>query len=70
MVSDEYKRGWYDGYQAAQKDSNKVRVVGPAYTLPPVGTTNTRCSTCGIDIGNKTWGYVCYHPKCPSKVTC
>ena len=64
--SDDYKRGWYDGYQAGQKDSFRPPVTYPAI---PVPVMNSICGTCGIDFGNKTWGYVCNHPNCPSRIT-
>lgn len=37
--------------------------------MPTFESTN-KCSVCGIDFGNKAWGYVCNNPKCPTRVTC
>ena len=36
IESDDYKRGWYDGYQAAQNDSTRIyptQPLGPAKTM-------------------------------------
>ena len=83
-VSDDYKRCWYVGYQAAQQDSTRIYPTQPfpartedimwpdryptTSPFPPTMTTN-RCNTCGIEMKG-AWGYVCHHPKCPTKVTC
>jgi hypothetical protein len=67
--SDDYKRGWYDGYQAGQKDSTRNNITYPAIPVTPSIRASNRCNTCGIDFGDKTWGYVCNHPNCPSKIT-
>lgn len=69
MESDDYKRGWYDGYQAAQKDSTRNTITYPAIPVTPSIRATNICNTCGIDFGNKTWGYVCNHPNCPSRIT-
>jgi hypothetical protein len=84
IESDDYKRGWYDGYQAAQKDSTRIYPTQPlpartedimwpdrlptTQPFPPTMTTN-RCDTCFIEMKG-AWGYVCHHPKCPTRVTC
>ena len=66
IESDDYKRGWYDGYQAAQKQ-NPTITQPPSLFPRPKGTH--ACHVCGIDFGDKAWGYVCYVDKCPTKVT-
>lgn len=68
IESDDYKRGWYDGYQAAKKEANQISPYNIPVTTPPV--SSSRCKTCGIDFGTGAWGYVCNHAKCPTKVTC
>lgn len=83
--SDDYKAGWYDGYQEAMKaqDYPKIypTITSPIKTedimwpdrLPSTSpfppTMTTSCNTCGIKM-NGAWGYVCNHPNCPTKVTC
>ena len=37
--------------------------VIPPEPLPP---TSTKCSGCGIDFGEGTWGYVCPRTDCPT----
>ena len=85
--SDDYKRGFYDGFKAARTENHYERKVFPTQPLPPrtedimwpdrlpttspfpsTMTTN-RCNTCGIEMKG-AWGYVCHHPKCPTRVTC
>ena len=66
IESDDYKRGWYDGYQAAQKQ-NPTITQPPSLFPRPKGTH--ACHVCGIDFGDKAWRYVCYVDKCPTKVT-
>lgn len=70
MESDDYKRGWYDGYQAAQRQNPTI--TQPPITVPTIKVqpANYVCSVCGIDFGtNKTWGYVCNFNGCPSRIT-
>jgi hypothetical protein len=80
--SEDYKRGWYDGYQAAQKDSTRIYPTQPVRTedimwpdrlpstspIPPTMIYD-RCQFCGLK-SNDVTGYVCYHPNCPTKLTC
>lgn len=64
IESDDYKRGWYDGYQAAKKEQSTVNI--PTIAAPSLSTA---CKICGIDFGSGPMGYVCNHPKCPVKIT-
>lgn len=64
--SDDYKRGWYDGYQAAQRQNPTI--TQPPITMP-ITVPNTRCIHCGIEFGTGPWGYVCHHPNCPTRIT-
>ena len=66
IESDEYKRGWYDGYQAAKREQ-QINLPPLPYT-PPI-SNNPRCMVCGMEFKN-AMGYVCYNPNCPTKVTC
>ena len=46
-VSDDYKKGWYDGYQAAQRQNPTItHPVIPTIAAPSL---NTACRVCGID---------------------
>jgi hypothetical protein len=85
--SDEYYRGFYDGFAAAKKAQDYPKI----YPTQPLGPTKTMdiqwpdrlpttspipprmmydsCLFCGLR-SNEVTGYVCYHPNCPTKVTC
>ena len=77
--SEDYKRGWYDGYAEAKKaqDYPKLYPPQPLYTktynppttgpIPP--TMYDRCSVCGNN-SKTAMGLVCYNAGCPTKVTC
>lgn len=55
--SDDYKRGWFDGYNAGQKNNNSI-------TVEPLYRHNIGCSRCGINFDG-TMGYVCPNLGCP-----
>lgn len=59
--SDEYKRGWYDGYQAARRDLTNTQ-----HYIPPLNPAI--CKGCGIDLSKAT-GYVCNVNNCPTKLS-
>lgn len=67
---DDYKRGYREGYQdgmdAARKELNPLLPVVPV--LPHVNTVS-KCKLCNI-VQSGAWGYVCYHPNCPTKTSC
>jgi hypothetical protein len=71
VVSDDYERGYskgfLDGFAAARRDPSLVHP-----NVPNDGFTEdmTKCRVCSIDFSKGVWGYVCNHPKCPTKVTC
>ncbi len=69
-----YREGFKDGMDATRKELGPLIPISPLYpniaTSPIKTLPDTLCSVCSIDWGNKTWGYVCYHEKCPTKVTC
>ena len=86
--SDDYKRGFHDGFKAARTESHHELKIYPAQPLPPAKTmdimwpdrlpttspippdmTYVRCQYCGLK-SNDVTGYVCYHPNCPTRVTC
>jgi hypothetical protein len=61
-----YSKGFLDGFAAARRDPS---LVYPH--VPNDGFTEdmTKCKVCSIDFSRGVWGYVCNHPKCPTKVT-
>lgn len=78
-MSDEYKRGWYDGYQAAT-DRNKYIGSGAGncnnggFVGGGGGSTNfeKKCKVCDIEFINSMGrliplGYSCPSAFCPSK---
>jgi hypothetical protein len=60
--SDEYKRGWYDGYQAARRDYTNTQ---PSDFWPHI---RKQCLICGRD-QSKLDAYVCYNTACPTRMT-
>jgi hypothetical protein len=64
IESDDYKKGWYDGYQAAKKDQS-VNIPTTPYIPPNIKMEHYKCPICGSSGVN---GYVCYNTKCPTKV--
>ena len=66
IESDDYKRGWYDGYQAAQRQNPTI--TQPPITMPEF-KPNSRCIGCGMDLKYITH-YVCNSAGCPSRVSC
>ena len=82
MISDDYKKGWYDGYHAKNNikfyPANTAPMLNPGvYNIPAISSMTTvqkKCSVCGMEFTNpngslKTLGYVCSSNKCPSKIT-
>ena len=69
LESEDYKRGWYDGYHEAKKELRNNEF--PA-TPSPVLWPNDRavgCAVCGMCFGSGAWGYVCSLPNCPNRIT-
>jgi len=60
FVTDEYKKGWYDGYQAAKRDLTNTQ-----HYLPPLNPAV--CKSCGKDL-SKLNHYNCMIQWCPSKI--
>lgn len=66
-VSDDYKKGWYDGYHAAQRENPTItHPVIPTIAAPSLSTA---CGVCGINFGAGPMGFVCNNDKCPSRIT-
>ena len=57
-ITDDYKRGWYDGFQAGQL------VPGSPIDIKPPYKHSIGCSRCGINFDG-TMGYVCPNLGCP-----
>jgi len=62
LISDDYKKGWYDGYQQAKKEvkTPTQNINGPTVSYPP----HNSCSVCGLIHGN----YVCAMNNCPRNI--
>jgi hypothetical protein len=81
-----FKAGWEAAKQEFHKDNTYVPdTTKPAKTMdiqwprdypnttnpwPPHTVVYQACGVCGIGDINKATGYVCYNPKCPTRVTC
>jgi len=71
--SDDYKKGWYDGYQAAEKKTIPIPMIplNPYKSLGPTAPSpiyTYRCSRCNIDFNINSL-YCCTRSDCPSGVT-
>lgn len=67
MHSDDYKKGWFDGYQAGKAVSwplSPADVTGQ----PLKSTKNLACKTCDMSF-EKIMMYSCPRSDCPSRVT-
>lgn len=58
VASDDYKKGWYDGFQAGQLISTTPSNIIPLYKQ------SIGCSRCGVNFDG-TIGYVCPNLGCP-----
>lgn len=63
IESDDYKKGWYDGYQAAKREQ-QVNIPTTPYIAPKI-EMNSGCSVCGR---TGISGVVCYLQNCPNKI--
>ncbi len=65
-MSEDYNRGFRDGFKAGLEEGKKLSLPrDPSYP-----TSYTGCPVCLKDFSKGVWGYVCSHPRCPSRVTC
>ena len=62
VKSDEYKRGWYDGFQAAKAPH---AVPPPSLTGAPTIPPSVKCNKCGMTFQGVT-GYYCADIDCPT----
>jgi hypothetical protein len=67
VESDEYKRGWYDGYQEALKQKPPTTVI-PTIPFPYRTAYAQHCTVCGINFEHANQ-YVCSNFNCPNKLT-
>ena len=70
LESDDYKRGWYDGYHAAKKEQRNDEFPTVPPPMPSTNKYSGICSVCGMDFTKSIFGYVCPNYNCPIKVTC
>lgn len=71
MNNEDYKKGYRDGWKDAMESlqpNMKPTPYLPGTPWPEVQSVKS-CRTCGMDY-NKMTHYVCYHPSCPTKVSC
>jgi hypothetical protein len=71
MESEDYARGWGDGFQAGME---LIKALYEPYmplvpVIPDPNYNKNNCEVCNRDL-SKAAAYVCYHPNCPTKVTC
>ena len=62
IESDDYKKGWYDGYQAAKREQ-PVNIPTTPCIAPKIDMSG--CTICGR-VGLS--GVVCYLQNCPSRI--
>lgn len=72
--SDDYKKGWFDGYQKAFEMMKPFTDIYPARYDPGVIPFQAQCEVCGMSFVDSTGrpvisGYVCGNPNCKSRVT-
>lgn len=60
--SDDYKRGWFDGFNAA-KQHNPLFPQPMPYMPSPTQKPNIKCDKCGM-IWEGAMGYVCPRHDC------
>lgn len=63
----DYAQGFKDGFAAGLEEGKKLKP--PKIEWPGYLGSSTCCSLCGIDFGNKIWGYVCSNANCPTRAT-
>ena len=63
----DYAQGFKDGFAAGLEEGKKLNP--PKIEWPGYLGSYTCCSLCGIDFGNKIWGYVCSNANCPTRAT-
>ena len=74
-MSEDYKRGFKEGFDAGYKTAERqFREKNPQYAPlpyvhPATNVNDLTCSVCGRYQGITVMGYVCPHPKCPTKAT-
>lgn len=72
--SDDYKKGWFDGYQKAFDMMKHFADIYPAKYDPNKMPFDAKCSVCGMSFVDSMgrpiiMSYSCGNVQCPSKVT-
>ena len=65
--SENYKAGWYDGYQEARKGVPPTTTI-PTIPFPHKTAYAQHCTVCGIKFEHANQ-YVCSNYSCPNKLT-
>jgi hypothetical protein len=71
-MSDDYKKGYADGFRDGHKAGRDYVESQPPgiWRNNPPGSPAYGCPVCGLSSKDGVMGYVCYHPQCPTRVTC
>lgn len=72
--SDDYKKGWFDGYRQAFDMLIHLVDLYPSKYHPDKMTFQAKCEVCGMSFVDSLgkpiiMGYVCNHPNCRFKIT-
>jgi len=67
-MSEDYAKGFKDGFAAGLEEGKKLVPRDTVFQPGILGLPNT-CQVCGR-LQNGIQGYVCYDPRCSSRVTC
>lgn len=66
----DYAQGFKDGFAAGLEEGKKL---APVKSVDPWGfgllVGSPGCPVCGRFDGGSVMGYVCYNPKCPTRIT-
>jgi hypothetical protein len=66
IMSNDYAKGFKDGFAAGLEEGKKLAPVVPSY--PSFLGSPGYCQVCGKNWGNGgVWGYVCNNQYCPSR---
>jgi hypothetical protein len=69
-MNEDYKKGYRDGFKDGFEASQPNKPYIPSPTYPTVTVAQpTKCSTCKVEFGTGTWGYVCYKDRCPMQIS-
>jgi hypothetical protein len=67
IMSDDYAKGFKDGFAAGLEEGKKLATSKPSLNDFVFGSS-TACKVCGKDWGHGgAWGYVCMNANCPTR---